>query len=245
MDLKTGVLMRDSKATKMNPYDLSAIEAALQLRETYGGWVTSFTMGPKSAEEVLIHSFSMGVDDGVLLTDFKFAGADVYATSYTLANGMSMVDDYDLIICGKQTTDGDTGQVGPSLAEHLGIPHVYSVSSIDNVEGEQIFITEQLGNKKIQLKIDMPCLLVIHQEAFRPRLPSLKLKLLSKKKPITERSLKDMKDKTPLRYGLNGSPTQVERIFLPEKTTHQEVLTGDADTLTLEIFNRLKQYRLI
>ncbi|AOT68896.1 electron transfer flavoprotein subunit beta/FixA family protein [Geosporobacter ferrireducens] len=244
-DQNTGVLIRDRGPTRINPYDLSAIEAALQLKEAYNGSVTSFTMGPKSAEAVIAYSFSMGADDGVLLSDARFAGADVYATAYTLAQGICVSDHYDLILCGSQTTDGDTGQVGPALAEQLGIPHIYGVTAVDSINETQILLTQQLGNKNMQLKAAMPCLLVIHPDAFRPRLPSLKLKLMAAKKEVKKLSMQDMQEKNILKYGLKGSPTQVERVFLPERTTYRQVLTGDGDTLALEIYNCVKQGRLI
>ena len=130
IDPETGAMKRLSGETRTNPYDLFALEAALQLREKVGGSVTVLTMGPPQAEEMMRDAYTMGADDAVILSDRKFAGADVLATSYALSQGITAIGDIDLIICGKQTTDGDTAQVGPAIAEHLGIPHAAWVSEI-------------------------------------------------------------------------------------------------------------------
>lgn len=245
MDQKTGVLIREKKGTKINPNDLSALESALQIKDIYNAGVTSFTMGPPRAKEVIMYSYSMGVDEGILITDTKFVGSDVYTTSYTLAQGIAKSNMYDVIICGKYTIDGDTGQVGPSLAEHLGIPHVYGVSSVDKIEEKEISVTQRLGNSKIQLKIIMPCVLIVNRDGFTPRLPSLKLKLKAKKMEIKLLTFKDMFDNDAKNYGLSGSPTQVEKIFLPEKKNREKILTGNAEILTSKIITILKKQKVI
>lgn len=130
IDPETGAMKRLSGDTRTNPYDLFALEAALQLREKLGGTVTVITMGPPQAEEMMRDAYTMGADDAVILSDRKFAGADVLATSYALSQGIQVLGGADLIVCGKQTTDGDTAQVGPAIAEHLGIPHAAWVSEI-------------------------------------------------------------------------------------------------------------------
>ena len=122
IDPETGVLKRDGAAAKINPYDLYALETAMRLKERCGGTVTAVTMGPPQAEAMMKEAYMMGVDQAYVFTDRTFAGADVLATSYTLAQGITSICDYDMIICGKQTTDGDTAQVGPAMAEYLGIP---------------------------------------------------------------------------------------------------------------------------
>lgn len=244
MDEKTGVLKREGNETRMNPHDLSAIEAALQIKEKHNGTITAFTMGPHSAKKVIQYSYSMGVDRGILLSDSKFAGADVYSTSFTLAQGISIYDNFDLIICGRQTTDGDTGQVGPAISEHLGVPHINLVTSIDKIERENIFVTQRLNDKEIMLKVTMPCVLIIHGEPFTPRLPSLKLKLKAKKKEINTITFDDMKNKDEKEYGLNASPTKVEKIYLPEKTVIQHIFTGDGDSISSEIINMLIHHKV-
>ena len=132
VDPVTGVLKRDGIQSKMNPYDLYALEAALSLSESYGGKVDVITMGPPQAKEIIIEAIAMGAEGGAILSDRKFAGADVLATAYTISQGIKKMGEYDLIICGKQTTDGDTAQVGAEVAEFLNLPNVSNVLSIDS-----------------------------------------------------------------------------------------------------------------
>ena len=132
VDPVTGVLKRSGIASKCNPYDLYAIEAALTVAERFGGTVEALTMGPPQAKAVIQETVCMGAQKGTVLTDRKFAGADVLATAYTLSQGVRKCGEFDLIICGKQTTDGDTAQVGAEVAEYLDIPNVSNVLSIQD-----------------------------------------------------------------------------------------------------------------
>lgn len=157
IDPETGAMKRLSGETRTNPYDLFALEAALQLREKVGGSVTVLTMGPPQAEEMMRDAYTMGADDAVILSDRKFAGADVLATSYALSQGITAIGDIDLIICGKQTTDGDTAQVGPAIAEHLGIPHAAWVSEIVDADSESIQVKQDLVSVSQTSKIPYPC----------------------------------------------------------------------------------------
>ena len=131
VDEQTGVLKRDGVASKMNPYDLYALETALRLRQAHGGKVAVGTMGPPQAQAVIREAYMMGADEGYVFSDRRLGGADVLATSYTLSQAIRSVGDFDLILCGKQTTDGDTAQVGRAIAEHLGIPHAAWVSRLE------------------------------------------------------------------------------------------------------------------
>jgi len=246
MDQEKGILQREDGRVKMNPYDLVAIETALQIKEKYKEVViTSFSMGPKRAREVILSSYAMGVDQGVLITDPKFIGSDVYATALTLSKGISLNEEFDIVICGRQTTDGDTGQVGPAIAEHLGIPHIYGVIAIDKIEEKHIFLSQQIENKKISLRVKMPCVLVISKEAYIPRLPSLKLKLEAKKKKIKIMSFEDLNDSDIRKFGLEGSPTQVEKIYFPNKSKKETLLSGNANVIVDAIIERLKGEKLI
>ena len=138
VDPVTGVLVRNGVESKMNPYDLYAIETALKLREERGGTVSVISMGPPQAKAVIYEAFSMGADEGALISDRRFGGADVLATSYTLSQGIRKFGSFDLILCGKQTTDGDTAQVGPQTAEKLGIPQItYAEAVVDIVDEAQ------------------------------------------------------------------------------------------------------------
>jgi len=245
IDEEKGILLREGTLMKINPYDLVALEAALQIKEKFQGTITSISMGPKSAKEIIVLSYAMGVDEGILLTDSRFAGADVYATSLTLSKGISMIGKYDLLICGRQTTDGDTGQVAPAIAEHLGITHIYGVTSIDKIEGEYIFVSQRIGNKIMYVKVRMPCVLIIAKDAYKPRLPSLRLKLEARRKEIKILSFDDMNDINPKKYGLDGSPTQIERLFLPQKLKKEKILTGNSEELVKYLIERLRINKVI
>ena len=180
IDPETGAMKRLSGETRTNPYDLFALEAALQLREKVGGSVTVLTMGPPQAEEMMRDAYTMGADDAIILSDRKFAGADVLATSYALSQGITAIGDVDLIICGKQTTDGDTAQVGPAIAEHLGIPHAAWVSEIVDADSESIQVKQDLVSVSQTSKIPYPCLITVDKDMCVPRLPSYLLQKQSK-----------------------------------------------------------------
>lgn len=243
IDEKTGVLKRDGIESKMNPYDLYAIETAVRIKEEKGAKVTAVSMGPPQAAEVLKEAHMMGVDEGVLLTDRKFAGADVLATSYTLAQGVKKTGKPDLVICGKMTTDGDTAQVGPEMAEFLGMPHVANVLRIIEVKEKSIIVEMDMPNTVEIAEVKFPCLITVEKEIFQPRLPSFKLKLASKDKQIPFLSLKDFEDTDEKKYGLNGSATQVKRIFTPEANTDYEMWKGSEEELTEKLLNKLKELK--
>jgi electron transfer flavoprotein beta subunit len=157
VDPVTGVLKRDGAASKMNPYDLYALETAFRIREEVGGSVHVISMGPPQAQQVIREAFAMGADGGTLLSDRKFGGADVLATSYTLAQGIKSCGDFDLILCGKQTTDGDTAQVGPEISEWLNIPSVADVVKINQIDEDGITVSmdlpEEVEVAKVQFRV--------------------------------------------------------------------------------------------
>jgi len=226
IDPTTGTLKRDGVPAKMNPFDLYALETAMRIKKESGAEVTVLTMGPPQCEKVVREAFMMGVDKGVIMSDRAFGGADVLMTSFTLAQGVKKSGPYDLIICGKQTTDGDTAQVGAEMAEWLGIPHVVNVKSIDEIGEKAIALTVDLPDFEIAERIPYPCLMTVEKGIFEPRLPSYKLKCATADREITWLALGDLEDKDPKHYGLNGSPTQVKRIFPPEAHVEHTMLEG-------------------
>ena len=245
VDPVTGVLMRNGVDSKMNPYDLYALETALRLKDEFGGVVDVISMGPPQAMAVIKEAFSMGADNGFLLSDRKFAGADVLATSYTLAQGIKHSGEYDLILCGKQTTDGDTAQVGPEVAEYLDIPSVSNVKEIKAVGEKSITIAMDLPNAIEVAEVQFPCLLAVDKDIYMPRLPSYLKKKASEDREITVYGLKDMDDTDEMKYGLNGSPTQVSRIFPPEVNDHREMWTGTGEELTQRLEDKLVALKFI
>ena len=228
IDETTGTLKRDGVPAKMNPFDLYALETALRIKAEAGegAEVTAMTMGPPQCERVVREAFMMGVDRGVIMSDRAFGGADVLKTSFTLAQGVKKTGPYDLIVCGKQTTDGDTAQVGAEMAEWLGIPHVVNVKSIDAVGGESISLTVDLPDCILAERIPYPCLITVEKGIFEPRLPSYRLMTATADREITWLALKDLDDTDPKHYGLNGSPTQVKRIFPPDAHVEHVSIDG-------------------
>ena len=210
IDPETGAMKRLSGETRTNPYDLFALEAALQLREKVGGSVTVLTMGPPQAEQMMRDAYTMGADDAVILSDRKFAGADVLATSYALSQGITAIGDIDLIICGKQTTDGDTAQVGPQIAEHLGLP-VISYAADIKVEGDSVVVKRQYEDRYHELKVKMPCLVTALSELNEPRYMTPGGIFDAFDKEVTVWGRADLKDVDDSDLGLKGSPTKIAK----------------------------------
>ena len=245
VDPITGVLKRDGVDSKMNPYDLFAIETALRIKEQKGGTITVISMGPPQAKEVIKEAFMMGVDVGALVSDRKFAGADVLATAYTISQGVRKLGKFDLILCGKQTTDGDTAQVGPEMAEYLGIPHMANVLRIIEIKETSVIVEMDMAKTIEIAEIQYPCLLSVEKDIFQPRLPSYKKKVSTQDREIKVISFNDLEDNDESRYGLTGSPTQVERIFPPAVNNERETWIGTSAQLSLQITDKLKRLKFI
>jgi electron transfer flavoprotein beta subunit len=237
-----GTMNRSALPAIFNPEDLHALELALQVRERYGGRVTVLTMGPPKAAEVLRESLDRGADHVILLTDRKFAGSDTQATSYTLKSAIDKIGQFDLIFCGRQAIDGDTAQVGPQVAEKLGIPQITYAESVISLEENQIVVNRafDLGSELVQC--ELPCLLTVVSSANQPRPPSVRKRIKYKMAAIpaeypallenwpefeteaelenylTERDLKIAVwtaadlDVDEVELGLSGSPTQVYKV---------------------------------
>ncbi|MCI6085426.1 MAG: electron transfer flavoprotein subunit beta/FixA family protein [Selenomonas sp.] len=245
VDPVTGVLKRDGADSKMNPYDLYALEVGLELKEQYGGRVSVLTMGPPQAKAVLYEAFAMGADEGALITDRKFGGADVLATSYTLSQGIKKFGTFDLILCGLQTTDGDTAQVGPEVSETLGIPCVCNVSAIGAVKAGAITVMMDMPEDIEEVRVSFPCLLTVQKDIMQPRLPSYKLKKATEKRGIRMFTLQDMDDQDEHHYGLNGSPTQVQRIFPPTSDKVQQTLEGTNAEMADQLYRILRKKKFM
>ena len=241
----TGVLKRSGIPSKINPYDLYGIETALSLAERFGGTVESLTMGPPQAKAVIQETVCMGAQKGTVLTDRKFAGADVLATAYTISQGIRKCGEYDLIICGKQTTDGDTAQVGAEVAEYLGLPNVSNVLSIDDFRDNTLYLTTSLDEKVVSLSVPLPCLISVDGDINTPRLPSYKIRKTLTDDTVSFLTFADFGDQNPDHYGLSGSATQVERIFPPEKVSQKQTIGGDADTQAQALFDLLLNKKML
>lgn len=245
IDPETGAMKRMSGDTRTNPYDLFALETAISLREKLGGTVTVLTMGPPQAETMMRDAYACGADDAVILSDRKFAGADVLATSYALAQGIQVIGGADLIICGRQTTDGDTAQVGPSIAEHLAIPHAAWVAEVTDVTESAITVRQDLVSVSQVSELPYPCLVTIDKDTCVPRLPSYRLKKATADRPVRILSFADMPDQDLSRYGLVGSPTSVEQMFAPKEAEKQVYIEGASDEKASRLFAILNENKII
>lgn len=245
IDQETGSMKRLGAETRTNPYDLYALETALQIREKTGGTVTVLTMGPSQAEEMMKDAYTMGADDAVILSDRKFAGSDVLATSYTLAQGIRVLGGADLILCGRQTTDGDTAQVGPAIAEHMGIPHCAWVSEIVDVNDKAIDVRQNLVSITQVSRMHYPCLITVDKDMCVPRLPSYILKKKTEGRKVRILTFDDLPDQNLSRYGLIGSPTSVARMFAPPKADSQVYLEGSPEEKASQLFDTLTAKKVI
>ncbi len=245
VDPVTGVLKRSGIPSKINPYDLYAIETALSLTERFGGHVETLTMGPPQAKAVIQETVCMGAERGTVLTDRKFAGADVLATAYTLSQGVRKCGEFDLILCGKQTTDGDTAQVGAELAEYLGIPNVSNVLSIGDFRDNKLYLTAGLDEKIVSMAISLPCLISVDGGINTPRLPSYKVRKTLTEDSVTFLTFSDFADQEENHYGLSGSATQVERIFPPEKVSQKQILDSDPETQSQALYELLRDRKML
>jgi len=245
IDKKTGSLIRDGVDSKINLYDLHALEAALALKARSDCHITALTMGPPQAEAAVCEALSLGADSGCLLCDAAFAGADVLATSYTLSQAAAALGGFDLILCGKQTSDGDTAQVGPALAEHLGIPHAAWITEISGPFDGALVLMQDMGEYIQRVRLPLPCLLTVEKGPETPRLPSFRRRKALEGAGITRLSLADLPDREAGRYGADGSPTRVERIFPPPTLQDHVRLEGEPDTVADALIEVLAARKMI
>ncbi|MEK7735516.1 MAG: electron transfer flavoprotein subunit beta/FixA family protein [Nitrospirota bacterium] len=240
---ETNTLIRDGVPTIINPYDMHAIEAGLQIKEMTKGKVTVITMGPPQAESALREAISMGADDAMLLSDRAFAGADTWATAFTISKAIAKIG-ADIIICGKQAIDGDTAQVGPELAEFLDIPHIAYVRKIEDIKPDSIKVQRMMDEGYDIVESSLPVLLTVVKELNQPRLPSLKGKMAAKKAEIKKLGHKELEiDEKDT--GLKGSPTQVKNIFAPEARSERKILAGNIEEQVNQLAEELKQLKCL
>lgn len=244
IDKKTNTIVREGVKSITNPFDMYAIEEALRLKEVHSGKVTAVSMGPLQNEESLKEAISMGVDDAILITDRALAGSDTWATSLALAVAIQKIGDVDMIICGREAIDGDTGQVGPGIAERLGIGHVTYVRKIREVSDKYIILERMVEEGYHVIRASLPVLLTVVKDINEPRLPSLKGLMRAKKAQITVWNA-DALGLSSDDVGLSGSPTKVVRQFASEIGRKGEILEGDTATQVTRLANLLNESGLI
>lgn len=241
LDPKTNTLAREGVESIMNPYDQHALEEAVRLKEQLGGEVTVITMGPPQAEAILRLAISCGADEAVLVSDRAFAGADTWATAYTLGKAIQKLGNFDLILCGKQAIDGDTAQVGPGLAMRMDIPYLTCIQKIQSADTEKLVAERMMDDGHDVVEVCYPALLTVVKDINEPRVPSLKGKMKAKKVEITKLSAEDI-GAEPGCIGLPGSPTQVVKVFPPEPRGERAVFSGTLDEQIDQLVDKLQPY---
>jgi electron transfer flavoprotein beta subunit len=236
---ETNTLMREGVESIINPFDMYAIEEALRLRDQLGGKVTALTMGPPQAESALREAIAMGVNEGILVSDRAFAGSDTWATSYTLSKALEKIDDYTVVLFGKQASDGDTAQVGPGVATHLDLPQITYVRKIEEIDENRIVAERLLETGYEAIESPLPCVLTVVKEINEPRLPSLKGKMAARKAEITTWGAEDINAEHD-KLGLDGSPTKVVKVFTPPPREGGEMLEGEPNEIAQKLAEKLK-----
>ena len=243
LDPVTNTLIRDGVPSIINPDDKAGIEAALQLKEKTGGTVTVVSMGPPQADVALREALAMGCDDAILVSDRAFGGADTWATSSTIAAALKKLE-YDVIITGRQAIDGDTAQVGPQIAEHLGIPQVSYAEEIE-VEGDKLVVKRQFEDRYHIIEVKTPCLITALAELAAPRYMSVGGVFDAyREKEVKVWGLKEIEDTVNL--GLKGSPTRVKQSFTKQAkgagTIYKDI---SADEAVEKIVEKLQEKYII
>jgi electron transfer flavoprotein beta subunit len=230
IDPERGTLIRDGVPSIINPFDTYAIEEALRLREKFGGKVTVITMGPPQAISALKEAVAMGADEAILLSQAVFAGADTWATAYTLSKAIRKIGDFDVIFCGRQAIDGDTGQVGPGIATQLQInplTYVCKISSID-FEKKHIEVERLVEEGREVVQSPLPCLITVVKDINQPRYPTILGIRRASKIQIPTWTSEDL-DVDPNLIGLTGSPTKVVKISTPPPRAGKcEIILGES-----------------
>ena len=227
MDPITNTIIRENVSAIINPFDTYAIEEAVRIKERYKVEIFGLSMGIPTATEMLREAISLRVDKAMLLTDRKFAGADTLATSYALSKGIEKIGGYDLIICGKQATDGDTAQVGPSLAKTLGIAYATDISKIIEIKKDFMHCMKITDDGYEEIEIKLPALITVVKEINMPRLPSIKSMKKAKEAEIEIVTFNDV-HADENKAGLKGSPTQVKKTFVPIHDVNSVTIEGGA-----------------
>jgi len=245
IDPVRGTLIREGVPSILNPDDANALEEALRLRdENPGSTVSVISMGPPQACYMLRECLAMGADDAYLLSSRAFGGADTCATSTTLAAGIKKLGGADIIFAGRQAIDGDTAQVGPQLAQRLGLPVVTYVQKVESVKDGKAIVERQLEDGYERIEVDTPCLLTCVKELNEPRYMTIRGIVEAYEQDITIWNEKDVV-LDPADCGLNASPTQVFRSFTPPQKGKGVMLKGSIAEMTTELVNRLNEKHLL
>lgn len=238
IDPVSKTLVRKGIPLVINPLDRHALEAGIRLKENAGGQVTVFSMAPPAAEQTLTETLAMGADEAVLLSDLKFAGGDTLATARVIAAGLKKMGDWDLIICGAESFDGGTAQVGPQVAVLQDIPWVSRIHHLEREDDSHLLVTVEDEAEQRDLLVQMPVLLTVDSAVNQPRRLSLLGILAARKRKITVFNFNDL-DLDANQIGLDGSPTQTQDYFTVESSKQVEMLTGNPQQIVADLINKL------
>ncbi len=243
IDPKKGTLIRQGVPSIINPEDKHALEEALRIKERCQGEVTVVTMGPPQAEKALREALAMGGDRAVLLTDRAFAGSDTHATAQVLAAAVRKIRDWDLVLCGRQAIDGDTAQVGPQLAEYLGVPQVTYACKL-HLEDGCLVAERALEDGFEKVKTRLPALVTVTEEINSPRYPSIRGIVQAVKMEIITWNSRDLGIEQG-QAGLDGSPTKVNKTYTPKPRGEGEVIPGSPGEAARALLARLRERKVI
>jgi len=242
---KTNNLDREGIESVMNPYDKHAIQEAVNLKKEHGGKVTAITMGPSSANAILREAIAMGADEAFLVSDRAFAGADTLVTSHVLMKAVEKIDkDFDLILCGKQAVDADTGQVGPGMAERLGIAQLTFVDEIITIDSEKITVKRQVENGHEVVETALPALLTVTDKLNDVKYPSPISIMKAARREIKSLCCDDLCF-CKSEVGQSGSPTVVSRLYTPTPKSKAVIFKGEAESAVLKLVDELKANKII
>ncbi|WP_458861846.1 electron transfer flavoprotein subunit beta/FixA family protein [Acidaminobacterium chupaoyuni] len=244
LDPITKTILRDGRQSVINPFDTYALEEAVRIKEKLGGSICALSMGIPAVERILRDAIACGADEGVLLSDRAFAGADTLATSYALSLGVHKIGEYRLILCGKMAIDGDTAQIGPELAQQLQIPHIVDVTEIIEIDERHIVCRKATDCGSQMVEMELPGLITVAKDINMPRLASIKGVRKSLSAPLSVYTAQQVGGDVG-RLGLQGSPTQVVKTYTPQKTRECVFWPGETKEQTQKMISLLKKEKLL
>jgi len=243
VDPQTGALVRPAVKPILNPLDTYALEEGVRLKERFGGTVIGLTMGPPQAVDMLREAISVGADEVILLSDAALADSDTLATAAVLALAIRKIGSFGLVICGRQALDGDTGQVGPQLAEMLGLPFIAYVSKVEEATATTLRLQRAVDEGKETIEAPLPAVITVVKEINNPRLFSLRGLQKAKTVPVPVWTAGDI-GADPAAIGSAGSATRIVKYSVPERARRGEVLQGELAEQLDALVTRLKEAHL-
>ena len=250
IDPVTNTLIRAGVPSIVNPFDACALEVAARIKDADPSTeITLLSMGPDQAKDALRECLAVGGDKAYLCSDRKFGGSDTLATSYILASAIQSIEEkegkFDLILAGKQAIDGDTGQVGPEIAAHMGLAQVTYAAEV-SVEGDDIIVKRESDKGYDMISVQKPAIVTVVKTEFEPRYPTIKSKMAARKKEITVITSEDIPNIDLTRCGLKGSPTKVRKTFTPVKNKNCVMVNeGEVEVSAVKLVDLLVDAKVL